>query len=49
MVLVASPSKPFAYTVKMNPRRQAILKEYDNEINTLYDGIEQTSQFDSKM
>jgi thioester reductase-like protein len=46
MVVVASPSKPFVYTAKMTARRQAILKDYDNEINALYDAVEQTSQVD---
>ncbi|KAH9000656.1 acetyl-CoA synthetase-like protein [Lactarius hatsudake] len=46
MIIVASPSKPFAYTAKMTARRQAILKDYDDEINALYDVIEQTSQVD---
>lgn len=44
MIIVASPSKPFVYTAKMTARRQAILNDYDNEINALYDLIEQTSQ-----
>jgi len=30
----------------MTARRQAILKDYDNEINALYDVVEQTSQVD---
>ncbi|KAI0249337.1 acetyl-CoA synthetase-like protein [Lactifluus subvellereus] len=46
MIVVASPSKPFVYTAKMTARRQAILKDYDNEINALYDGAEQASQTD---
>lgn len=46
MIIVASPSKPFMYTAKMTARRQAILKDYDEEINALYDVVEQTSQVD---
>ena len=46
MITVASPSKPFMYTAKMTARRQAILKDYDEEINALYDVVEQTSQVD---
>jgi acyl-coenzyme A synthetase/AMP-(fatty) acid ligase len=49
MIVVASPSKPFIYTAKMSARRQAILKGYDNEINAMYDVVEQTSQIDSKI
>jgi hypothetical protein len=46
MIAVASPSKPFVYTAKMTARRQAILKDYDPEINALYDMVEKTSQVD---
>ncbi|KAI9459309.1 acetyl-CoA synthetase-like protein [Russula earlei] len=46
MIIVASPTKPFAYTAKMTPRRQAILKDYDAEINALYDVVDQTSRVD---
>jgi len=46
MIIVASPSKPFAYTAKMTARRQAIIKDYEKEINALYDVIDQTSQVD---
>ena len=46
MIIVASPSKPFLYAAKMTPRRQAILKDYDEEINALYHSAEQRSQVD---
>jgi RNAse (barnase) inhibitor barstar len=46
MIIVASPSKPFVYTAKKTARRQAILKEYDEEIDTLYDVVEKSSQVD---
>lgn len=46
MIIVASPSKPFVYTAKTTPRRQAILKDYDPEINALYDTVEKSSQVD---
>lgn len=46
MIIMGSPAKPFVYTAKMTARRQAILKDYDAEINALYDIIEQTSQVD---
>jgi hypothetical protein len=48
--LVASPSKPykFVYAARMMaPRRQAILKDYDPEINALYYTVEKTSQVDN--
>ncbi|KAI0062574.1 acetyl-CoA synthetase-like protein [Artomyces pyxidatus] len=46
MILVASPSKKFEYTAKMTPRRPAILKTYNDEINALYDAVDETSQID---
>ncbi len=46
MIIVAAPSKPFVYTAKMTTRRQAIIRDYDPEINALYDTIEKTSQVD---
>ena len=46
MIIVASPSKPFLYSAKMTPRRQAIVQDYDEEINALYGSAEQTSQAD---
>jgi hypothetical protein len=44
MVLVASPSKPFTYTAKGTPRRQAILHDYKTEIETLYATVDETAQ-----
>ncbi|KIM81777.1 hypothetical protein PILCRDRAFT_8450 [Piloderma croceum F 1598] len=44
MVLVSSPSKPFAYTAKGTPRRQAILNDYKSEIEALYATIDETAQ-----
>ena len=46
MIIVVAPSKPFVYTAKMTARRQAILKDYEPEINALYDTVEKTSQVD---
>lgn len=46
MIMVALPSKPFVYTAKMTTRRQAIIKDYEAEINTLYTEIEESSQVD---
>ncbi|TBU41001.1 acetyl-CoA synthetase-like protein [Dichomitus squalens] len=36
MIIVSSPSKPFTYGIKGFPRRNEILKNYDDEINELY-------------
>ncbi|KAI0033029.1 acetyl-CoA synthetase-like protein [Vararia minispora EC-137] len=46
MILVASPSKPFAYTLKMTPRKKAIVRDYEHEINALYDAVAETSQIE---
>ncbi|TFY80855.1 hypothetical protein EWM64_g3157 [Hericium alpestre] len=46
MIIVASPSKPFQYTAKMTARRQAIIKDYDQEINAVYIAVDQSSQSD---
>jgi hypothetical protein len=44
MVLVASPSKPFTYTGKGTPRRQAILNDYRPEIEALYAAVDESAQ-----
>ncbi|OBZ65541.1 2-succinylbenzoate--CoA ligase, chloroplastic/peroxisomal [Grifola frondosa] len=46
MILVASPSKPFAYTAKGTPRRGIIVDAYKEEIEGLYDVFELWSQAD---
>ena len=44
MILVTSPAKPFAYTAKGNPRRQAMINNYEPEITALYAAVDETSQ-----
>jgi DNA-directed RNA polymerase specialized sigma subunit len=44
MILVASPSKPFSYTVKGTVRRQAVISSYGPEIQELYTAVAETSQ-----
>jgi hypothetical protein len=44
MILVASPAKPFSYTAKGTIRRQAIVKDYEPEIEALYKSVEESSQ-----
>ena len=46
MITVASPLKPFEYTAKNDPRRHAIIKQYEGEINALYDAVEESAQSD---
>lgn len=46
MILVTSPSKPFSYTAKNTPRRQAIISEYEEEINAIYTAVEESTQAD---
>ncbi|KAF7359033.1 Acetyl-CoA synthetase-like protein [Mycena sanguinolenta] len=36
MVLLADPEKPFALTSKSQPRRRAVLEDYDGEISAAY-------------
>ncbi|KAH8110855.1 acetyl-CoA synthetase-like protein [Phellopilus nigrolimitatus] len=44
MILVASPSKPFALTGKGTLRRQVIIKEYDGEIDAAYKTVDESAQ-----
>ncbi|CCM01516.1 uncharacterized protein FIBRA_03572 [Fibroporia radiculosa] len=46
MILVASPSKPFQYTAKGTSRRAIILSQYAEEIDALYDSVDDTMQKD---
>ena len=46
MILVASPSKPFTYTSKGTPLRQAIIADYDPEIKALYNAVANTTQME---
>ncbi|KAL4257534.1 Adenylate-forming Reductase [Pleurotus pulmonarius] len=43
MILVSSPSKPFAFTAKGTPRRHIILADYANEIDAAYAHLEESS------
>ncbi|EGN93439.1 hypothetical protein SERLA73DRAFT_172085 [Serpula lacrymans var. lacrymans S7.3] len=44
MIIVSKPSKPFTYTAKNTARRQAILDDYEEEINAVYDAVEESTQ-----
>ncbi|KAF4618234.1 hypothetical protein D9613_011556 [Agrocybe pediades] len=44
MILVTKPSKPFQYTAKNTPRRQAMINAYDEEIQAAYDAVSDSSQ-----
>lgn len=44
MIIVAHPDKPFQYTAKNSPRRQAIVNLYEPEISALYQAIEESTQ-----
>lgn len=44
MILVSSPKKPFSLTAKLTARRQAIIAEYEPEIDALYDAVDETAQ-----
>ncbi|KII90166.1 hypothetical protein PLICRDRAFT_40364 [Plicaturopsis crispa FD-325 SS-3] len=44
MILVANPSKPFEYTAKGTPRRQAVFNIYAEEIEAAYATAESTAE-----
>ena len=44
MILVELPSKPFTYTAKTTPRRQAIINDYEREIESLYEAFEEATR-----
>lgn len=44
MILVSSPKKPFTYTAKNTARRQAIIADYKEEIDSLYAAVQKTTQ-----
>ena len=44
MILVSSPKKPFILTAKLTARRQAVIAEYEPEIDALYDAADETAQ-----
>lgn len=44
MILVAKPDKPFTYTAKNTARRQAVINDYEPEINALYDTVAESTQ-----
>lgn len=46
MVLVSNPEKPFTFTGKGTPRRQAIINEYKPEIEALYAAADESAQAD---
>ncbi|KAH8116797.1 hypothetical protein DFH11DRAFT_1687657 [Phellopilus nigrolimitatus] len=46
MILVSSPEKPFTYTAKNTPRRQATINNYEKEIDAVYKAVEETAQPD---
>ncbi|KAI0784440.1 male sterility protein-domain-containing protein, partial [Abortiporus biennis] len=40
MIIVSTPNKPFTHTAKRTVRRPAVIKEYDPEIEALYQRVE---------
>ncbi|KAH9934352.1 uncharacterized protein B0H18DRAFT_556620 [Fomitopsis serialis] len=44
MIIVAKPSKPFTYTAKSTARRQAVIDDYADEINVVYNKVEESTQ-----
>ncbi|KAJ7185924.1 hypothetical protein C8R46DRAFT_388493 [Mycena filopes] len=44
MILVSNATKPFTYTAKSTARRQAIIADYNDEIQALYATVDETTQ-----
>lgn len=44
MIIVSKPSKSFTYTAKNTARRQAIINDYEEEINQVYDDVRDSAQ-----
>ena len=44
MILISSPKKPFVLTAKLTPRRQAVIAQYEPEIDALYEAVDETTQ-----
>lgn len=44
MIIVANPAKPFELTAKGTPRRHVVLEAYADEIEAVYEAVEQSSQ-----
>jgi hypothetical protein len=43
MILVASAFKPFSYTAKNTARRSVVLKDYAEEIEAIYQAVQNSS------
>ncbi len=46
MIIFSDPAKPFSFNVKGLPRRAVVLKEYQAEIEALYDTIEDSADIE---
>ena len=46
MIMVTKPEKPLEYTAKGTPRRQVCIAAYADEIDALYERVEESSQTD---
>lgn len=44
MILVSSPKKPFVLTAKLTARRQAVIAQYEPEIDGLYEAVDETTR-----
>jgi len=44
MILVVKPNKPFEMTPKGTPRRNAVLRDYSEEIAAAYSAFDESSQ-----
>ncbi|KAK0205437.1 acetyl-CoA synthetase-like protein [Desarmillaria ectypa] len=46
MIIFSDPSKPFSFNEKGLPKRAVVLKEYESEIEALYDTVEDSVEID---
>ena len=44
MIIVSSPGKPFTYTAKNTVRRQAVVSDYADEIDSVYAVVQKSTQ-----
>ena len=49
MIIVSSSDKPFTYTAKGTARRKAVIKDYQPEIDALYEQVDKLAETDGPM
>ena len=44
MIIITDPAKPFTYTAKNTVRRQAVISDYADEIDSVYTVVQKSTQ-----